>query len=152
MADEMEKDSVNYIYQTEIREGHLDTFGHVNNAVYLTLLEEARWDLMHKNGFGLEIIKKSPFGPVILEVNVKYLAELRNRDKVFIYTSIPKEYVGMTVGNIYQEIYCLGENEENSENKKKCTEAIYKVGVMDLVRRKLIRPPVEWLNALGLTQ
>lgn len=30
-------------YPVVIREHHLDTFGHVNNAAYLDILEEARW-------------------------------------------------------------------------------------------------------------
>ena len=33
-------------YALVIREQHLDTFGHVNNAKYLEILEEARWDLI----------------------------------------------------------------------------------------------------------
>ena len=40
-------------YQLVIREQHLDTFGHVNNAKYLEILEEARWDLITGNGYGL---------------------------------------------------------------------------------------------------
>ena len=31
-----------YEYDKTILEQHLDTFGHVNNAVYLSLYEEAR--------------------------------------------------------------------------------------------------------------
>jgi acyl-CoA thioesterase FadM len=31
-----------HVYTTQILEGHLDTFGHVNNARHLDLLEEAR--------------------------------------------------------------------------------------------------------------
>ena len=32
-----------FSYKVKIRESHLDTLGHVNNAVYLVLFEEARW-------------------------------------------------------------------------------------------------------------
>ena len=37
-----------FTYPLLIKETYLDTFGHVNNATYLTLFEEARWDSHHK--------------------------------------------------------------------------------------------------------
>ena len=40
-------------YPLTILEKHLDSFGHVNNATYLHLYEEARWDFITKRGFGL---------------------------------------------------------------------------------------------------
>lgn len=59
------------VYEVVIRESHLDTFGHVNNATYLTLFEEARWDIVRSRGFGLDDIKRTGLGPTLLEVNVK---------------------------------------------------------------------------------
>ena len=41
-------------YELLIHEAHLDTFGHVNNAKYLEVLEEARWDFITRNGYGLD--------------------------------------------------------------------------------------------------
>jgi acyl-CoA thioester hydrolase len=46
-----------HTYPLTIKETYLDTFGHVNNAMYLALLEEARWDLITTNGYGLKIIQ-----------------------------------------------------------------------------------------------
>ena len=34
-----------------ISEAHLDSFGHLNNARYLELFEQARWDLITEGGF-----------------------------------------------------------------------------------------------------
>ena len=53
-----------FIYTVMIKENHLDTFGHVNNAAYLTLYEEARWDFITKNGYGLEVIQNEKKGPM----------------------------------------------------------------------------------------
>ena len=39
-----------FTYEMLIKEKHLDTFGHVNNATYFELLEEARWDFITNNG------------------------------------------------------------------------------------------------------
>jgi acyl-CoA thioester hydrolase len=53
-----------------IRESHLDTFGHVNNATYLSLFEQARWDLIEAGGYGLRVIRQTGLGPVVLEAKI----------------------------------------------------------------------------------
>ena len=63
-------------YAVVIRENHLDTFGHVNNATYLQLLEEARWEFITSRGYDLNYVQKVGIGPVILEINMKFLKEL----------------------------------------------------------------------------
>jgi len=47
-------------YEVQIKEMHLDSFGHVNNAAYVMLYEEARWDFITRNGFGLDYVLESP--------------------------------------------------------------------------------------------
>jgi Acyl-ACP thioesterase len=50
-------------YDLLIRGHHLDTFGHVNNAKYLQILEEARWDVITRNGYSLdEVASQAPTG------------------------------------------------------------------------------------------
>ena len=73
-------------YALVIREQHLDTFGHVNNAKYLEILEEARWDLITRNGYGLEEVLRRRIGPTILEINLKFQRELQNRQPIVIKT------------------------------------------------------------------
>ncbi len=77
-------------YQVTIHEAHLDTFGHVNNAKYLELYEQARWDLITNNGYGLDEIKKLKIGPVVLEVNLNFKREITNREVITI-ESTPKQ-------------------------------------------------------------
>ena len=36
-----------FYYRTQVRERHLDSFGHMNNACYLELYEEAPLELYH---------------------------------------------------------------------------------------------------------
>ena len=59
-----------FTFEKMITEIHLDSFGHVNNAMYLQLLEEARWDFIHKRGFGLGVIQEKKIGPVILDLSI----------------------------------------------------------------------------------
>ena len=41
-------------YPMTILEHHLDTFGHVNNAMYLQLFETARWQWITDGGDGFD--------------------------------------------------------------------------------------------------
>jgi thioesterase-3 len=126
-------------YEMMIKESHLDTFGHVNNAKYLEILEEARWHLITENGFGLKDIMKNKIGPVILEVNLKFRKELKIREKIKILTSCTK-HEGK-IGYINQKIM----NEKGEE----AAIAVFTYALFDLTHRKIIDPTPEWLKAIG---
>jgi len=129
-----------FSYHTLIREHHLDSFGHVNNAVYLELMEEARWDLITKGGYGMSEVHKEKKGPVILEVSVRFLKELRVRENIRIDTQcVSYEKV---VAELEQKIW-------NSEGEL-CTQARFKFALFDLEKRKIIKPTPQWLQALGI--
>ncbi len=129
------------IYEMTIRESHLDSFGHVNNAAYLTILEEARWDIISKRGYGLSEIHKSKIGPVILEVNLKFQKELTNRETVTIKTGIIKH--SGKISTLRQVIF-------NSKGEQAAV-ADFVVGLFDLKARKLIDYTPEWKRALALS-
>ncbi|MDO9184071.1 MAG: acyl-CoA thioesterase, partial [Bacteriovorax sp.] len=80
-----------YEYDLIILEQHLDTFGHVNNASYLTLYEEARWDFITKNGLGLNKILEAKVGPVLLDLSLTFKSELGNREKIKIVSQARPE-------------------------------------------------------------
>ena len=126
-------------YPVVIREHHVDSFGHVNNAVYLELLEEARWEMITERGYGLEKIRETGQGPTILEIHLLFIQELRLRESVVIHTQ-----------NITYEkrILQLKQWITNAEEKI-CCEAVFKIGLFDVRERKLIPPTVEWLNAMS---
>ena len=73
-----------FLYRTSILEHHLDTFGHVNNAAYLQLFEEARWDFSQSGGFGLDWVMANKTGPIVLKVELSFRRELGNREKILI--------------------------------------------------------------------
>lgn len=134
------KNAKKFIYELVIKENHLDSFGHVNNAVYLQLLEEARWEFITQNGFGLEEIQKIKKGPVILEINLKFIKELKLREKIKIETQCTE---------IKNKILNLTQIIKNSENEI-CTTAIFVMGFFDLNSRKIINHPSEWIHAIGV--
>ncbi len=72
-------------YTVAVREYELDSFGHVNNAVYLNYVEAAKWDFFNKTGI-IDEIRKNNIFPVIMENNIRYLRELKSGDVVNITT------------------------------------------------------------------
>ena len=131
-------------YPLVIREQHLDTFGHVNNAKYLEILEEARWDLISRNGYGLEEVLRRRIGPTILEINLKFqrgaartTASRSSSGPGWIPTPGKIGRVGQEIRDPDGDLFC---------------EALFTIGLFDVVARKLILPTPEWLRALGLTE
>ena len=89
-------------YELLIQEQHLDTFGHVNNAAYLQILEQARWDLVTRNGYGLDEVHRRQVGPVVLEIRLRFRRELRNRQRVTIRSWV--ESLAGKTGKFEQQI------------------------------------------------
>jgi thioesterase-3 len=127
-------------YPFVIREHHLDTFGHVNNAAYLDIFEEARWDLITRNGYGLDAVQRLRVGPTVLEVQIRFLREVRNRQRVTIRTWL-ESYSGK-IGRLAQQL--------RDEADLLCTDSLFAIGLFDLATRRLVRPTPEWIAALGL--
>ena len=128
-----------HLYELTILEGHLDTFGHVNNAAYLSILEEARWDMISSKGFGIPDILKTRIGPTILEIQIRFKKEIKLREKV----SIESHTVSYE-----KKIAKLVQLIKNRDGEI-CTEAELTIALFDTKARKLILPTPEWLNAIG---
>ena len=126
-------------YPILIRESHLDTFGHVNNAAYLIIFEEARWELMNVAGLSIKVIQQTGIAPTILEFHVAYKRELHARMRIKVRTQL--ESFDRKVGVLKQwmedeagQLYCAAE---------------MKFGIFDLKTRRLMTPPPQWLHAFG---
>lgn len=131
-----------YEYDLQVLERHLDTFGHMNNATYLQIYEEARWDFITKNGMGLKEIQLTKKGPVILDLQLTFKAELGNREKIKIVSEARTELRNKYVLVLDQKIL--------KENGKVASTLTLSVGMMDLEQRKLILPDETMLRALGV--
>ena len=129
-------------YPLTILEGHLDTFGHVNNAKYLEILEEARWDFITSRGLGLKEIQKSGKGPIILEIKMKFLKEIKVRQNIIIESQTIS--MDRLVATLRQHIL--------NEAGEVIFEAELLFGFFDTQARRLIRPTDEWLKAIGIVR
>lgn len=125
-----------------IREHHLDSFQHVNNAMYLTLLEEARWELLHEQGINLQTIHKTQIGPVVLDCQIQFLKELRLRQTIMITSQMIS--FEKKIGIMQQKMI--------NEQGELCSKATMTFGFFDMMTRKLILPTPEWLLALGISE
>lgn len=126
-------------YEMTILEHHLDTFGHVNNATYLEIMEQARWDWITKRNFGLDVIQKNQQGPIILDIHIQFKKELRLRDSIVIETqTLTYE---KKIGKVSQKIL--------SQDGVVMCEAVFTFGLFDMRKRKIISPTEDWLFAVG---
>lgn len=126
-------------YPLMIQEIHLDFYGHVNNATYLTLYEQARWDFITKRGYGLKRIQELAIGPVILEAQVAYKKELSVREDIIIRTW----FKGMK-NRLVMEL----EQDMVKKNGDIASTLLLTIGLFDLKARKLLVPTPEWMQVL----
>lgn len=134
--------SVPHCYQFRVLEKHLDTFGHINNATYLELYEEARWDWITQNGHGLKEILKNQKGPVILHVDLTFKKEFQNRELVTIES--------LVTGRKNRLVMTLAQR-MIKEDGQVGSEVKMEVGFFDLQTRKLILADDSWYHALGVS-
>lgn len=135
-----------HVYRLTIKEHHLDTFGHVNNATYLQLFEEARWEWITSNGYGIDEIQRSGLGPVVLELSVKFRREVVLRQELSI-ESRHINYKGKLF-RLRQEMVGGG-GDGSIAGTTHCT-AEFLFGLFDLQSRKLVAPTAKWFRALDL--
>jgi thioesterase-3 len=129
-------------YFITILERHLDFFGHVNNATYFQLLEEARWDMITAQGCGVAEIKSNNIGPVVLEVHIRYKREITLRQGITIETQLIS--LKGSILKLHQTIV--------NEAHEICCEADFICGFFDLAQRKLTLPSKRWINAFSLSR
>lgn len=132
---------MHYEYEVLIKEHHLDSYGHVNNATYLSLYEEARWEAVTLNGYGYKTIQETGLGPIILEVNLRFIKEIKLREKI----TITLETLS------YEGKICKLRQQMIKESKELASEAHFTISFFDLKNRKLVLPNARWLKALGLS-
>jgi YbgC/YbaW family acyl-CoA thioester hydrolase len=81
---------MDFQYKITVRGYELDSFNHVNNAVYLNYLEQARWEILKELDL-IEDIQKKGLLLVVTELNIRYMKEARLYDELVIKTTVEKE-------------------------------------------------------------
>ncbi|MEX2465828.1 MAG: thioesterase family protein [Gemmatimonadota bacterium] len=76
------------VSKTEItvRSSELDSFGHVNHAVFLNYFEHARFEALEAAGFTWSLLAERGWGIYVVRIEVDYLAETRRGDRLKVRT------------------------------------------------------------------
>lgn len=74
-------------YRLSVRGYELDSYNHVNNAVYLNYYEQARWEIMRETGL-LEKLQSEKIFLVVTEMKIRYSKESRLFDNILIKSII----------------------------------------------------------------
>jgi len=122
-----------------VRGYELDTQGHLNQAVYVQYSEHARWELLAAAGIRQNALIESGIGPVALEVNVKYLRELRGGERVDVTCEF-----AWAEGKVFQM-----KQQILKQDGTVCADIVVTGGILDLKARKLVPNPGERLAALA---
>lgn len=76
---------MNHEFFFEVRGYELDSFNHVNNAVYLNYIEAARWKFFHDTQW-INYMQECGLHAVVVETNIRYLREMKIFDKGVVKT------------------------------------------------------------------
>ncbi len=71
-----------------VRTYELDSFGHVNNAVYLQYFEEARSEYLRQLGLSFDDFARTQTQFVITEARIRYFSSARYGDELLIIGEI----------------------------------------------------------------
>ncbi|MBV0903600.1 acyl-CoA thioesterase [Haloarcula salina] len=85
--------SFEYTTEVAVRYADVDTYGHVNNAVYATYIEEARIDYLRDvvtDGETLLADDESGTGIVIANLELDFERPVRLRDSVTVAVRVPR--------------------------------------------------------------
>lgn len=75
-------------WETTARSYELDSFGHVNHAVYLNWFEQARFGALEAGGFPAQALRARSWGIHVVRVEVDYRREVRLGDPIRIHTRV----------------------------------------------------------------
>ena len=83
----MSKDDVTETH-LKVRSYECDSFGHVNNAVYLNYLECGRMDVLEAGGFTLRALRQRGVLIVVRRIEIDYKAPAREAEHLVVRTHL----------------------------------------------------------------
>lgn len=125
--------------EIEIRFVDIDAFGHVNNAHYLTYIEQARVQYFDQLvGWKYDWSKQ---GIILARAEVDFIEPVEFRDTIEIYTRCSR------IGNKSFDLDYLIVKADNGENRIKANAKSVQV-TFDYEKNESIAIPEEWVKVL----
>jgi YbgC/YbaW family acyl-CoA thioester hydrolase len=75
-------------YAITVRGYELDSFGHVNNAVYLNYCEQARWEILKSKKNLNEYLSGRKLVLMVVEAKIRYVIEAKLFDELVVRTDV----------------------------------------------------------------
>lgn len=123
-----------------IRSDDIDSNGHVRGSQYLNYAVHARWTALSKAGLSVKQLAAAGYGPVELDVSIKYLRELMLGDEIDVETRF--EYPSPKIVKVIQSTI-------RSSDGAVAAEVTSVTGLMNLTERKLVdNAAAVWLRFL----
>ena len=69
-----------------VRSGEIDSFGHVNHAVFLHYFEHARFEALEAAGFRWPLLQENNWQIYVVRIEVDYLAQARRGETLVVRT------------------------------------------------------------------
>lgn len=128
--------SFDYTTKIQIRFRDLDTLGHVNNAVYVTYLEQARVAFLE------EVVGMTPAdaGIVVASLSVDYEQPVTIENELTVGLTVPMEEVGEHSFTLRYEVF-------TEDNSRVATAESVQVAY-DSENQSPRQIPEEWLDAV----
>jgi YbgC/YbaW family acyl-CoA thioester hydrolase len=98
--------SWNHRTKLRVRGYELDSYRHVNHAVYLSYLEQARWEYLSACGLSLLELDRIKRWPVVVHLEMNYKKPAFMDDELEILSRV--HAVGRSSLTIEHEIHCRG--------------------------------------------
>lgn len=124
----------------KVRGYELDTQGHLNWAQYLHYAEHARWEFLAAAGITQDGLVASGFGPVVLDVSVKFRRELRGGDEVDVTCGFVFDG-----GNTFRVV----QDFKRPSDGRIMAELTSTTGLLDLRERRLVDEPDKHFRSLA---
>ena len=86
MGNNQEKEVPVSLTRLTVRTSELDSFGHVNHAVYLSYLEHARFQALKEAGFGWAVLDDRGWAIFVVRIEIDYVAEAKREDELLVRT------------------------------------------------------------------
>lgn len=118
-------------HSLKVRGYELDSYRHVNHAVYLSYLEQARWEFLASRGLTLRKLDELKRWPVVANLEISYLKPALMDDELTILSRVTE--LGRASLAIEHEIVCGG---------RTITRAKVKAAIIDETGRAAAVPEI----------
>ena len=127
-----------HVAKLTVRSYELDSYNHVNNAVYLQYLEYARMEFLRAIGFDYPGLYEAGYFLYVTHIDIRYKASTRLFDELSIEVEPVK--LGKVSGTFHQRIL--------NQRGELCAEADVSWGCVDTTGRPSLIPPKWYVPGL----